>query len=342
MNAFSAVRDLQSLVNTVAVIGVPLQWFVVGGACVLIVVAVLPPFAEWRSLALGAMTALLVIGEGVLVWFHIRLYQLTPLVDPSTHKLSGHMAVSLWVEGERLYVWALTVAILGMLLRKQREHLLPGVMLSVGLLSIVGILSGSPFSNPLPTFLAQYSQYLQAMAIGGGTAAGAWQGMEATRQFYYNAWFMWVHPPLLYFSYAAFTVSFVAIVQMIRWRYSGFETIAYGWARLGYLPLTVGMLIGFPWALEAWTGESWWWSGFVNMSIMMWLFYTAYLHARLYLRRKNMWRLVAALGALSFGVLVLTYIATYVVPGAHSYAAMAPGAEMLFKTACLACRGGLA
>ena len=60
--------------------------------------------------------------------------------------------------------------------------------------------------------------------------------MEAARQFYYNAWFMWVHPPLLFFSYGAFMISFVATVQMIRERHSAFETTAYRWARLGYLP----------------------------------------------------------------------------------------------------------
>ena len=33
-----------------------------------------------------------------------------------------------------------------------------------------------------------------------------------------------------------------------------------------------------------------------------------------------MWRVVAALAVLSFLVLVLTYLTTYVVPGAHSIA----------------------
>jgi cytochrome c biogenesis factor len=147
--------------------------------------------------------------------------------------------------------------------------------------------------------------------------------MEASRQFYYNAWYMWVHPPLLFFSYGAFAISFVATLKMIRTRLASFETIAYRWARLGYLPLTVGMLLGFPWALMSWQGESWWWSGKVNMSIMMWLLYTGFLHARLYLRRRGMWRAVAVLGVLSFSVLLLTYATTYVVPGAHSYAAPA-------------------
>jgi cytochrome c biogenesis factor len=144
--------------------------------------------------------------------------------------------------------------------------------------------------------------------------------MEGARQYYYNTWFMWVHPPLLFIGYGAFALSFVATIQMVRHRYSAYETTAYRWARLGYLPLTAGMLLGFPWAILAWQGESWWWSGKVNMSIMMWFLYTAYLHARLYLRRREMWKMVAALAILSFVVLVLTYLATYVVPGAHSYA----------------------
>ena len=84
------------------------------------------------------------------------------------------------------------------------------------------------------------------------------------------------------------------------------------------------MLLGFPWALMSWQGEAWWWSGKVNMSIMMWLLYTAYLHARLYLRRRGMWKTVAALAVLSFLILVLTYVATYVVPGAHYATPTAP------------------
>jgi ABC-type transport system involved in cytochrome c biogenesis permease subunit len=100
------------------------------------------------------------------------------------------------------------------------------------------------------------------------------------------------------------------------------------------------MLLGFPWALSAWTGEAWWWSGNVNMAIMMWLLYTAYLHARLYLRRQHMWRYVAALSILSFVVLVLTYVAEYVIPGAHSYA-LAPAIRAL-ASALAMLRGGVA
>ena len=340
MNALSVVANIQPLLNTVQTIGAPFQWAVVIASAILAVVAVVPALAAWRRRALGSMTLLLLLGEALLAWFHFRLYQLTPVVDPSTGIVNGHVAVSLWVEGERLYVWALMVAILGLLMRLERDKLLPGVMLGVAVIATVGVLTGDPFTNPLPSFLSQYAGYIQAMSVGGAAAQGAWQGMEGSRQFFYNAWFMWVHPPLLYFSYGAFTVSFVSAVQMVVHRHSRFETAAYGWARLGYLALTVGMLLGFPWALEAWTGESWWWSGFVNMSIMMWMLYTAYLHARLYLRRQHMWRAVAALALMSFAVLVLTYVATYVVPGAHSYAAWVPSARALPPMAAAAGRGG--
>jgi hypothetical protein len=324
MNPLAIVQEIQPLIGTIVSIGVPFEWAVVLASFALAVVAIVPALARWRRLALGAMTVLLLAGEAILAWFHYSLYRYATVVEPSTGRVTGHVAVSLWVEGERLYVWALMVAVLGLLMRRERERLLPGVMLSVAVIATLGVLTGKPFTHPLPSFLSQYGGYLQAMSAGGQAADGAWQGMEASRQFFYNAWYMWVHPPLLYFSYGAFTVSFVAMVQMIRHRHTRYETVAYGWARLGYLPLTVGMLLGLPWALEAWTGESWWWSGVVNMSIMMWMFYTAYLHARLYLRRQHMWRAVAALAVVSFAVLVLTYLATYVVPGAHSYAAWAP------------------
>jgi hypothetical protein len=341
MSALNVISGIAPLIATLSAIGGPFEWAVIVVAGTLAIFALVPQLAEWRRLALGVMTALLVAGEGVLAWFHWRLFELTPVVDPNTGKLSGHVAVSLWVEGERLYVWALIVAVLGMVMVREREKLLPGVMLSTAVLAVVGVFSGHPFTHPLPGFLGQYGGYIQAMQIGGQAADGAWQGMEGSRQFFYNAWFMWVHPPLLYFSYAAFTLSFVATLQMIRYRHSSFESAAYSWARLGYLPLTLGMLLGFPWALQAWTGESWWWSGFVNMSIMMWMFYTAYLHARLYLRKQHMWRMVAVLAVLSFAVLILTYVATYIIPGAHSYAAMAPlTRDALHLAATLTCRGG--
>jgi hypothetical protein len=321
MNPLQTYDSIVQLLATVARFGYPLQTVIATSALLLAVCALVPSAARWRGRALGIMAALLVGGEGLLIWLHWRLWQLAVVVDPSTGRIVTHVAVSPWVESEKLYVWALIVALMGVMMRRHREQLLPGVMLAVAGLSASAALIGAPLTRPLPGFLAQYYGYLQATSMGGVAAQQGFEGMASAATYYYNAWFMWVHPPLLFLAYGAFTISFVATVQMIVQRRSAFETTAYRWARLGYLPLTIGMLLGFPWALMSWQGEAWWWSGKVNMSIMMWMLYTAYLHARLYLRRQGMWKTVAALAVLSFLILVLTYLATYVVPGAHSYAA---------------------
>ena len=339
MNPVSIFQSLEAAAAWLRGFGSAYEVVLVIAAVVLALAALLPATERWRGWFLAGAAALLLAGEGVLVWFHLRIYQLAAVVSPDG-VASGHVAVPLWVESEKLFVWALIVAVLGMLMRRQRDDLLQGVMLVAAVLMFGAGLLGKPFSAPLPSFFGQYYGYLQAMAAGGVAAQGAYEGMESARQFYYNAWYMWVHPPMLFLSYGAFAISFVATLRMIATKRASFETTAYRWARFGYVWLTLGMLLGFPWALAAWQGEAWWWSGKVNMSLMMWLLYTAYLHARLYLRRNGMWKAVAALAVLSFVILVLTYIATYVVPGAHSYASMVSSPARAFTLALL--RGGAA
>ncbi len=331
--AATTYESLQSLLETLSRIGAPYQFALIALALVLAAIAVVPAARHLRSPALLAATIVLLAGEVVLVWFHYRLWQLAEIIDPATGVAVGRVAVPLWVESEKLFVWALVVAVLGTVMRRHREELLPGAMLFTALLIAGAALSGKPFTEPLPGFIGQFVGYLQATAQGGQAAQSAFQGMYGSMRFYYNTWYMWVHPPLLFVSYGGFALSFLATLVMLAKRHSSFETTAYRWARWGYLPLTFGMLIGFPWAILAWSGESWWWSGKVNMSIMLWLLYTAYLHARLYLRRRGMWRVVAVLSLLSFATLVLTYATTYLVPGAHSYAAI--GAPSAFADAVL-------
>lgn len=321
MNPLATFQSLQRLVASAGAIGLPFEVFVMVASVLLLGVAVFPQAERWRGWALAAMAGLLLIGEAGLVWLHWRIYQLATVIEPTTGTVTGRVAVPLWIESEKLYVWALIVAVLGAVMHRHRREILRPVLVVTALLSFAAVAFGRPFTDPLPSFLGQYTGYLQATAMGGAAATQAYEGMESARQFYYNAWYMWVHPPMLFLSYGAFAISFLATLRMIAARHSSFETTAYRWARWGYVWLTLGMLLGFPWAILAWQGESWWWSGKVNMSLMMWLLYTAYLHARLYLRRAGMWRVVAALGVLSFVILVLTYLATYVVPGAHSYAA---------------------
>ena len=320
MNPQSVATELESLLRALGTVGGFAEGAILATAVLLAVVSVVPRLAANRRTMLGLMTAVLLAGELLLIWFHARLSGVAVVADPSG-RVAGHLAVPLWIESEKLYVWALVVAVMGLLARERRDELAPGVGIAVAALTIGAVFWGRPFTEPLPSFLGQYLGYLRGMASGNAQIAqAAFENMEASRQYFYNSWYMWIHPPLLFLSYGAFTISFITTLLMLARRRSSYERLAYHWARLGYLPLTAGMLIGFPWAIAAWQGESWWWSGKVNMSIMMWLLYTAYLHGRLYLRHRHMWRWVALLSILSFVILLLTYLATYVVPGAHSYA----------------------
>jgi hypothetical protein len=312
---------MTALVGRLAAIGEPLGWALLACAAVLAIVCVVPALAPWRRWALTVTTGLLVAGYALLGWFTFALWRAADVVDPATGLSAGHVAVPPWVESDKLYVWAVVVAVMALFVRRHRDEMLPLLGVTVALLTAGAVLIGKPFTEPLPQFLGQYGQYLGEMANGSAQArAQAFQGMAGSMQYYYNAWYMWVHPPLLFISYGAFVVSFAAIVLAIRHRRSRYEDQAYWWAKLGYLPLTLGMLLGFPWAIMSWSGDAWWWSGKVNMSVMMWLLYTAYLHARLYLRRRGMWRWVVAIAIAAFLALVLTYVTTYLVPGAHSVA----------------------
>ncbi|MDO8963585.1 MAG: cytochrome c biogenesis protein CcsA [Coriobacteriia bacterium] len=319
--ALPQIADLAALTSTLAAVGRPIAWLLLLGSAALFVACVVPPLERWRYPLLAGVVGLLALGEVLLCWFHLRLWQLAVVVDPGTGAVAGNVAVPPWVESEKLWVWGLMTGVMLLLARTHRREMLPLGGALVAALVASAIVFGKPFTEPLPDFVAQYSQYLEAMGSGIPQAAsGAFQGMYGSMTYYYNSWYMWVHPPLLFISYGAFVLSFAG--SAIAWvkRRASYEATAYWWARLGYLPLTAGMLLGFPWALLAWTGESWWWSGKVNMSIMMWLLYTAYLHLRLYLRKRGLWRWVLVLAFVSFAALVLTYLTTYVVPGAHSVA----------------------
>lgn len=319
MTPADRIAALASAVDTLGSIGAVLDIALLASAAALLMAALSSVLRRYLQSVLAVAVGLLVVGEAALVWFHWRLWELAVTIEPSSGVVTGQIAVPLWVESEKLYVWALILGVMALSARRHGEELRPLLAIGVAALTAAAIIWGRPFADPLPDFLGQYGAYLTALAAGpSATAQSAYQALESARIYFYNTWYMWAHPPLLFFCYGAFAVSFAATILMIRERRSAFETTTYRWVRLGYQPLTLGMLIGFPWAIMAWSDTAWWWSGKVNMSIMMWLLYTAYLHGRLYLRRKGMWRAVAALSVLSFVALVLTYVTTYLVPGAHS------------------------
>jgi cytochrome c biogenesis factor len=264
-------------------------------------------------------TGLYIVGFIIIIWFHVQIYNTVLIEYPPDMQLpvdSSRFVIPLWIESEKLYFWAMIASVFALTLKDCKEiRSFLGVILSV--FSSIVFLFSNPFKEPLPILHEEITRWYAALAGNGNVyqIAGTLYGRIT---FYYNSDYMWIHPPMLFIAYASLVITFAACVFML-WRNIGqYDMIAYRYAKPGYILLTAGMLIGYPWAIEAWKGSAWWWDPKISGSIMMWVLYSAYLHARIYVDRGKLRRTTALLGVLCFVTLVFTYLLTYIVPGIHS------------------------
>lgn len=280
-----------------------------------------PAARRYASQLVIALAALLACGFAVLVFYHVRIYQTVVLANPATGAVAGRFKVPLWIETEKLFFEALLLGLFAVVFIRRETPLSFAVGALFGGLGLATALLANPFASPLPDLHGQLIE--TARAFGAPDMSLRMQAFGQAfgqMRFYYNSVYMWVHPPLLFASYAAFAVNFLSCIFMLRDQDDASERTAYDSAKLGYVLLTFGMLIGYPWAVTAWGDSPWWWAPKINMALMLWFLYTGYLHSRLYLQRRGMWRTTAILGIACFAALVLTYATTYIVPGTHSVA----------------------
>ena len=232
---------MMSAVENLSAFGAPFEALLLVVAVTLAVFAVVPQLSRWRGWALFAATTLLLLGEGVLIWFHYRIYQLAEVMDPVTGGITGQRRGPL-VGGEReaLRLGAL-VAVLGLVMRRHREEMLPGVLLMTAALIAGAALLGRPFTQPIPGFFGQYFGYLQAMPAADRAPARRSPAWRAPGSSTTTPGTCGCTAPAVR-RLRCFALSFVATTLMIDRRHSSYETTAYRWTRLGYLPLTFGML----------------------------------------------------------------------------------------------------
>ena len=96
------------------------------------------------------------------------------------------------------------------------------------------------------------------------------------------------------------------------------EKVGYDFAKLGFFLLTLGMLLGYPWALKAW-GPNWWWDPKICSSIMMWAIFSTFLHTRLYVNKPVMWYFSSIMGIICFLAMVFTFVSSFFFPGEHTF-----------------------
>jgi ABC-type transport system involved in cytochrome c biogenesis permease subunit len=276
-------------------------------------------YYEYLIKCLYIGTGLYILGFVVIIFFHFQIYNSVLIQYPPGLQVpfeSSRFMVPLWIESEKLYFWAMVASVFVLTL-KGRNELLGFLCIILSVFSSIVFFFSNPFKEPLPIVHGEITRWYAALAGEGNIylIAGTIYGRIT---YYYNSTYMWTHPPMLFIAYASLIITFAACVFMLLRHARHYDEIAYRYAKPGYILLTAGMLIGYPWAMEAWKDSAWWWDPKISGSIMMWVLYSAYLHARIYIERGRLWRTTALLGVLCFVTLVFTYLLTYIVPGIHS------------------------
>ncbi|MDD5724052.1 MAG: c-type cytochrome biogenesis protein CcsB [Syntrophales bacterium] len=132
-----------------------------------------------------------------------------------------------------------------------------------------------------------------------------------------------------FLAYACFALSFGAgtlylLTAKIRGRLVSrlpspvfFDELAYRSISVGFLLLTFGIITGAVWADTAW-GRYWGWDPKETWSLITWMLYGAYLHARLV--RGWTGAAMAVISIAGFFAVIFTYLGVnYILSGLHSY-----------------------
>ena len=135
-----------------------------------------------------------------------------------------------------------------------------------------------------------------------------------------------IHVAVAIVAYGAFSISFAAAVLYLTQPEEGrpgwprpalMDEIGYRAVIIGFPLLTMTVVLGAVWAEIAW-GSYWSWDPKETASLLTWLIYGAYLHARVargWVGRRAAWLLVAG-----FASVLLTFFGNLFFGGLHSYA----------------------
>jgi ABC-type transport system involved in cytochrome c biogenesis permease subunit len=143
-----------------------------------------------------------------------------------------------------------------------------------------------------------------------------------------NNMLLTVHVATAIVAYGSFTVAFTAALLYLiqpetgRWglpKPEVLDEIGYRAIVIGFPFLTLTVVLGAVWAATAW-GTYWSWDPKETASLVTWLIYGAYLHARVVRGWRG--RKASALLLIGFGATLLTYFGNLFFGGLHSYSGL--------------------
>jgi cytochrome c-type biogenesis protein CcmF len=138
---------------------------------------------------------------------------------------------------------------------------------------------------------------------------------------------MIIHPPMLYFGYVGFAVSFAfAIAALIDGRVDArWLRWTRPWTNIAWAFLTLGIALGSWWAYyELGWGGWWFWDPVENASFMPWLAGAALIHSQAVTEKRGSfrsWTLLLAIATFSLSLLGAFLVRSGVLTSVHSFAA---------------------
>ncbi|MEJ2696613.1 MAG: cytochrome c biogenesis protein CcsA [Candidatus Sulfobium sp.] len=131
-----------------------------------------------------------------------------------------------------------------------------------------------------------------------------------------TVWFE-AHVALSFFSYALFGIGAVLGAVFLSAGEKRSELLQYKTIVVGYFLFSAAMVFGGIWAYLAW-GTYWLWTPKELWTVILWLFYGLYLHARLTSRWTG--RPAALLGIVGFIIVMFTYLGvSLLMKSSHSF-----------------------
>ncbi|OHE84395.1 MAG: c-type cytochrome biogenesis protein CcmF [Lysobacterales bacterium RIFOXYA1_FULL_69_10] len=138
---------------------------------------------------------------------------------------------------------------------------------------------------------------------------------------------MIIHPPMLYFGYVGFAVSFAfAIAALLDGRIDArWLRWTRPWTNIAWAFLTLGIALGSWWAYyELGWGGWWFWDPVENASFMPWLAGAALIHSQAVTEKRGSfrsWTLLLAIATFSLSLLGAFLVRSGVLTSVHSFAA---------------------
>ena len=206
----------------------------------------------------------------------------------------GHIPLSNFYESLIFYAWCITLVLI--LMKKRLSFPIITMIASLIALFFMGYASLSPSVQ---------------------------RGIQPLMPALQSNW-LHIHVATCFIAYAAFAVSFVAgLLYLMEWKgvippREKLDEINYRSIIVGFPMLSAGILTGAVWAHYAW-GTYWSWDPKETWSLITWIVYALYLHARLV----RGWRgkRIAMVSIIGFLSVIFTYFGVnFILSGLHSYA----------------------